>query len=576
MIRLTKKNVAMMAIAGMATSVHAQVILFDAGPHNSVNWDAANSGNYAATQLGFSSGNLLGASTERWSATPFTLNSASTITEIRVNGFVPAGSEVQNLGWIIWNRSGISAPTTQAASGQVPYPAPVDDPRLPAGYTYQHRLTGLNVALPAGDYYLTVYGKDPVVAGTAANFAWFGNAQKWNDLCPVNTPIVMNNGTANYYWRQVALNAGNPNFTVYTLPATQYTTNPNPAYGPNPQDAQYLFNLAFTIIGNGTPPSGACCFSNGSCSILSAEACCTGGGIYQGDGSACGSCPQPGACCLADGSCVSTLSSLCASQGGVFQGAASTCGAANCVPFGFNEAGNDVGDLPATAAVINGNGQPLTIIRGTLDLDDVDMFKFRICNRAAFQATTVGTGTSIDTMLFLFDSTGRGVVMSDDTSAAIPQFSTITGQFVPSNGDYYIALSAFDNTLLVGRMPVDGSGQQLFTATNPGNGQVYPEWQPTGPGAANPVAAWVGPTGTIGQPYSILLQGACFLGGSTCYANCDGSTGTPLLTANDFQCFLNKYAANDTYANCDGSTGNPLLTANDFQCFLNKYAAGCT
>ncbi|MBX3375712.1 MAG: hypothetical protein KF678_01760 [Phycisphaeraceae bacterium] len=63
---------------------------------------------------------------------------------------------------------------------------------------------------------------------------------------------------------------------------------------------------------------------------------------------------------------------------------------------------------------------------------------------------------------------------------------------------------------------------------------------------------------------------------SGCYANCDQSSGSPLLTANDFQCFLNKFAANDTYANCDQSTGTPLLTANDFQCFLNKFAAGCT
>jgi subtilisin-like proprotein convertase family protein len=29
------------------------------------------------------------------------------------------------------------------------------------------------------------------------------------------------------------------------------------------------------------------------------------------------------------------------------------------------------------------------------------------------------------------------------------------------------------------------------------------------------------------------------------------------------------------YANCDQSTGTPLLTANDFQCFINAYAAGC-
>jgi len=59
---------------------------------------------------------------------------------------------------------------------------------------------------------------------------------------------------------------------------------------------------------------------------------------------------------------------------------------------------------------------------------------------------------------------------------------------------------------------------------------------------------------------------------SPCYANCDGSTGTPLLTGNDFQCFLDKYVANDAYANCDGVGG---LTGNDFQCFINAYVAGC-
>jgi len=61
-----------------------------------------------------------------------------------------------------------------------------------------------------------------------------------------------------------------------------------------------------------------------------------------------------------------------------------------------------------------------------------------------------------------------------------------------------------------------------------------------------------------------------------CYANCDGSTSNPVLTANDFQCFLNKYAAGDAYANCDGSPFTPTLTANDFQCFLNAFASGCT
>jgi hypothetical protein len=63
---------------------------------------------------------------------------------------------------------------------------------------------------------------------------------------------------------------------------------------------------------------------------------------------------------------------------------------------------------------------------------------------------------------------------------------------------------------------------------------------------------------------------------STCYANCDGSTASPVLTANDFVCFLNAFADGQSYANCDNSTGEPALTANDFVCFVNEYATGCS
>jgi hypothetical protein len=61
-----------------------------------------------------------------------------------------------------------------------------------------------------------------------------------------------------------------------------------------------------------------------------------------------------------------------------------------------------------------------------------------------------------------------------------------------------------------------------------------------------------------------------------CDANCDGSTGTPALTASDFTCFLAKFRSGDSYANCDGSTGTPLLTAADFTCFLAKFRSGCS
>ncbi len=61
-----------------------------------------------------------------------------------------------------------------------------------------------------------------------------------------------------------------------------------------------------------------------------------------------------------------------------------------------------------------------------------------------------------------------------------------------------------------------------------------------------------------------------------CYANCDGSSVAPVLTANDFQCFLNLFASGASAANCDSSTTAPVLTGNDFQCFLNAFAAGCS
>jgi hypothetical protein len=60
-----------------------------------------------------------------------------------------------------------------------------------------------------------------------------------------------------------------------------------------------------------------------------------------------------------------------------------------------------------------------------------------------------------------------------------------------------------------------------------------------------------------------------------CYANCDGNTSPPLLTAGDFVCFLGKFRAGNAYANCDGSTSAPVLGAADFVCYLNKFRAGC-
>jgi hypothetical protein len=67
-----------------------------------------------------------------------------------------------------------------------------------------------------------------------------------------------------------------------------------------------------------------------------------------------------------------------------------------------------------------------------------------------------------------------------------------------------------------------------------------------------------------------------------CYANCDGSTGEPLLNANDFVCFHTNFylywnapfaEQQACYANCNLVGG---LNAADFACFLGKYVLGCS
>lgn len=88
------------------------------------------------------------------------------------------------------------------------------------------------------------------------------------------------------------------------------------------------------------------------------------------------------------------------------------------------------------------------------------------------------------------------------------------------------------------------------------------------------------PAATSGGMLTVGPTGLCALGKAYCYANCDGSSASPILTANDFQCFLGRYAVGSfdnqyTMANCDGSGAVPIMTANDFQCMLNAFAVGC-
>jgi hypothetical protein len=66
-----------------------------------------------------------------------------------------------------------------------------------------------------------------------------------------------------------------------------------------------------------------------------------------------------------------------------------------------------------------------------------------------------------------------------------------------------------------------------------------------------------------------------------CYADCDGSAA---LNVNDFICFQGAFAEAielpyekqvGHYANCDGNAEPPVLTVNDYVCFLTRFAGGC-
>jgi hypothetical protein len=112
-----------------------------------------------------------------------------------------------------------------------------------------------------------------------------------------------------------------------------------------------------------------------------------------------------------------------------------------------------------------------------------------------------------------------------------------------------------------------------------------PWWSVDGGGSTvGSAAAGLVVAGTFGQPDAVELSGGAFVlaGGfwviaapEFCYANCDGSTASPILNVNDFICFQNHFAAGDPYANCDQSTTPPVLNVNDFICFQARFAAGC-
>jgi hypothetical protein len=211
---------------------------------------------------------------------------------------------------------------------------------------------------------------------------------------------------------------------------------------------------------------------------------------------------------------------------------------------------------------------------------------------APWSVVPTANGSSVSTTLVTYDIDGPG------PASASKAASFCVGRNNPSTtpGGITISQTIHDPGGLELRVSVDWSVRAFVNVYNASgglfellfDGQVI--GQATAPVLSPGQAVYGQITGTVQVPigdHSVAVRiTRTVLAGEevfqyldniivtpTCHANCDGSSGSPTLTANDFQCFINAFAAGQSYANCDGVGG---LTANDFQCFINEYAAGCS
>ncbi len=142
-----------------------------------------------------------------------------------------------------------------------------------------------------------------------------------------------------------------------------------------------------------------------------------------------------------------------------------------------------------------------------------------------------------------------------------------------SNGTMY-ALGASSGGALYSINPTTGAATLIGGGSFGGDVQALtgtPQGQLFCCGAnLRSINPMTGQTTLIGPIGSSGISALAFVRGNICRIECDGNHHG--ITGNDFQCFLDRFAAGDPWANCDESTATPLLTANDFQCILNEYA----
>ena len=156
----------------------------------------------------------------------------------------------------------------------------------------------------------------------------------------------------------------------------------------------------------------------------------------------------------------------------------------------------DAGDSLATAQTGNEPvGTTLDGINGTIGSGDIDLYQIFISG-PSFSASTVGGGNTLNTVLYLFNSSGLGVYASDDD---FPDFQSTISVGSLAAGTYYLGIS------ISGYEPQSAGGAIFdFAAADPATSA-------NGPGGGSPLNSWSSGFPEIGS-YSIGVSGAQFAG----------------------------------------------------------------
>jgi hypothetical protein len=395
--------------------------------------------------------------------------------------------------------------------------------------------------------------------------------------------------------------------------------------------------MVITIREENPTAVGACCLPNGTCTSIIQSACTSQGGTWTSVGTTCtaANCPPAAACCFFDGTCAMLTSTACLAQAGSPQAAGTVCGTVTCpgiplvvysncnlttgtttlnglpAPSGslWSEAAHAEGD-PTTANDVAGFGgtgalrlaDDFTVGAGGLNLAFVKIPSYLTgATGLTLTAATlrIWDGPPNDpTSQVVFGDTTTNRLAHAELSNIYRVWNTLTGQTcggapIPAGTTRRLQWGyiAVHQTLPEGTYWLDWN----FTGTSfaPGATSANAIGRQCDPNNSNSLqfnGTWVS---LIDNGYGCvapapLAQDMYFelLGtpGSTCYANCDGSTVAPVLNVDDFTCFINEYASAqglppaqqiNHYANCDGSTVEPVLNVDDFTCFINAYAQGC-